>query len=231
MIVQDIMDKVSTLYNDTDYVRVSKAMYLKFLDDALTQLVAVRPDAHYKEASVQLSAGTKQSVPADCLVLLDVIRNKGAAGTTDGAPVWQIKKKDVDYFSNWHAAAAVAPTAITEFAFDPKFPNTYWVSPPPAAGSLFYIELAYSYPFTKLASAVWATALATTIDTAETFLNPICDYILYSLYSLDTSSKNDKLIADSYLKSFYNSLGIDTQVGDKNAPEVGEENDDKRGGK
>jgi hypothetical protein len=222
MTVQDIMDRVSTLYNDTSFARVSQTMYLKFLDDSLSQLVLARPDAHYKISNVLLSAGTKQTVPADCITLMDIYRNRGADGTSNGAPVWQVNRKDLDYFSNWHGDPTTVTTEITEFAYDSKFPNTYWVSPPPVLAQPVYVEMAYSYPFTSYAAMGWTSAVGQTIDTQETFKNPICAYMLYLLYSTDSSSKYDKDVAEKYRTDFYNALGLEMKAGSLNAPTPGE---------
>jgi len=168
-----------------------------------------------------LAAGTKQAVPSDCLTLIDIFRNKGPAGTTDGSPVWQVNKKDMDYFSNWHAAADVVPTEITEFAFDPKYSTMFWVSPAPATTPNIYVEMAYSYPFTAYGSYVWETALAVVLPCADTYKNPICDYMLYLLYSTDGSSKADRELANAYKDSFYNTMGIELKVDATFAPASG----------
>lgn len=222
MTVLEIMNRVSTLYNDTTYDRVSQEMYLRFLDDALNQLVLVRPDAHVKVSSVQLATGTRQTVPADCLALIDIYRNKGALGTTDGAPIWQVNRKDLDYFADWHTAPTVAPTEITEYSYDPKYPDIYWVSPAVAATPNIFVEMAYSYPFTSYAAQGWATAIGQTIPCHETFKGPICSYMLYLLYSTDSSSELDKTVAESYRVDFYNALGIEIKASTAAAPVPGD---------
>ena len=46
MKVKDIINRVILLYHDEDYVRMTEQQYLRFLDDALLQLILARPDAH-----------------------------------------------------------------------------------------------------------------------------------------------------------------------------------------
>lgn len=209
MTVQDVMDRVSILYNDADFERVSTDMYLKFLDDALLQLVLARPDSHIKTAVVQLDSGTRQTLPAEAFSLIDIYRNKGTAGYTDGSPIWQVNRKDLDYFADWHATPTVAPTEVTEFSYDVKSPKTYWVSPAPVAGTNIFVEMDYSYAFTTYAGMAWNTALTQVIDCDDVFLGPIVSYMLYLLYNTDAASQYDKSTAEQYKQTFYNQLGLE----------------------
>lgn len=222
MTIQDIMDRVSLLYNDTTYDRVSKDMYLKFLDDALMQLVMVRPDANSKVVVMQLDPGTKQTFPADMLTLIDVYRNRGQDGITDGPPIWEVNRKDLDYFMNWHTPSVVEPTSITEYAYDPKTSKLFWVSPSPGAYTPIFIELSYSYAFPTFAVLEWERALTQAIPCDESFSGAVSAYILYRLYSTDTASKTDKVMADAYKAEFYNQAGVEAKASSSMTPVVGD---------
>ena len=222
MTVQDIMSRVSTLYNDTDYVRVSTSMYLDFLDDALTQLVLARPDANSKVVVMQLDPGTKQTFPEDMLTLIDVYRNRGQDGITNGPPIWQVNRKDMDYFANWHADSAVEPTAVTEYAYDSKTNKLFWVSPAPGATTPIFIEFAYSYMFPQFSSLTWARALTQAIPCDESFSGAVVSYMLYRLYSTDSASTKDKAVADAYKADFYTQLGLEYKASTALNPEVGD---------
>jgi len=222
MIIKDIMDRVATLYNDADHERVSQTRYINFLDDAFQQLVIARPDSHAKTAVIQLASGTKQTLPVDMLALIDVYRNMGQDGLTDGPPIWQVNRKDLDYFADWHAAPAVEPTAISEYAYDMKTSKLFWVSPAPGATTPIYIELAYSYPFTTFSTMVWDAALLQTVPCEDTFVGAIIAYMLYRLYSTDTASVKDKALAESYKADFYNQLGIEYKSVSTLGPRVGD---------
>lgn len=222
MTVQDIMDRVSTLYNDTSFDRVGQTMYLKFLDDALNQLVLARPDAHVRTTTIQLDPGTRQTFPEDAIVILDIYRNRGQDGVTDGPPIWQVNRKDLDYFSNWHAPTAVQPTYIDEFAYDGKVPRTYWISPASGSTTPIFIEMSYSYAFPQYALLAWETALTQTIPCDEVFKGPICAYMLYLLYATDSSSKYDKDVAEKYKNDFYTALGLELKAGTVSIPTPGD---------
>lgn len=207
MTIQDIMDRVVLLYNDTDYARITQNMYLKFLDDALLQLVTLRPDTNSRIVVMQLDPGTRQTFPADMLTLIDIYRNRGQDGVTNGPPIWKVNRKDLDYFSNWHADAAVDPTTIDEYAYDTKDNKTFWVSPSPGESTPIFIELSYSYTFPTFASLSWERAVGQVLPCDESFANAVVSYMLYKLYSTDTASKTDKALADSYKTDFYSQIG------------------------
>lgn len=222
MTVQDIMDRVSTLYNDLAFDRVTKQMYLKFLDDALNQLVMSRPDAHVRTTVIQLDPNTRQRLPEEALSLIDIYRNMGPLGVTQGSPVWQVNRKDLDYFSNWHTPSLVEPTEISEFSYDPRSNKTYWVSPAPGATTPITVEMEYSYSFPAYSSLSWEDAIAQEIQCDDTFRGPICSYMLYLLYSTDSASRLDKEIADKYKADFYNALGIEMKASVVTNPMAGD---------
>ena len=99
---------------------------------------------------------------------------------------------------------------INDFAFDGITQNTFWVSPP-VKDSDVYVEIEYSTRVPALNSNV-AIAETQTIDVQDIFTNPIVHYMLYELYSTDSTSANDKEIAASYLSSFYQELSIEQQA-------------------
>lgn len=210
MKVKDIISRVVTLYNDEDYVRVTPEGYLKFLDDAINQVILSRPDAHVKTSIVKLTTGTRQRLPEDGYSLIDIYSNKipdPVAGFLPGTPVFQVDRKDLDYFSNWHGTNT-NPTEITEFAYDLRSPRTYWVSPAVGTNEI-YVEMDYSYGVQAFSGTDFATAMEQDIPMAEVFRSPLVSYMLYLLYSTDSTSSNDLQVAQRYEASFYQSLGLE----------------------
>lgn len=216
MIVRDIIESVTLRYNDSDYIRLSQDDYLKFLDDSILKLILVRPDAHVKTATVSLVAGTKQTIPADGYSLIDIYRNKEDAGGgeySDGSPILQVERKDLDYFSSWHT---VTPDEldVDEFAYDSRSPKTFWVSPPPSSADTVFVEMDYSYGVDFYAEMEddFATILEMDIPLDDIFRAPLIANMLYLCFSTDSSSTNDIQVAAQYEQSFYNSLGIEYQA-------------------
>lgn len=215
MKVKDILDRVTIRYNDADYTRVSRQMYLSFLDDALNQLILARPDSHVKTAVVQLTAGTRQTLPTEGYNLIAIYRNmldNGDDTYTEGAPILQVEREQLDMFSDWHQGTTV--TTVEQYAYDSNTPKTYWVSAPISSDEPVYIELDYSYGADKFADMDLefeeVTELELPVD--DVFLLPIVNFMLYLLFSTDTGSTGDAVIAQRYEQSFYQSLGIEYQA-------------------
>lgn len=219
--VKDIIERVLVLYNDQDYARISQKQYLQFLDDALTQLVLSRPDAHVKTSIEQLITGTRQSLPADGSALIDIYLNR-PGGTGIGSPVLQVERKDLDYFSSWHEALAEDITEINEYAYDIRSPRTFWVSPP-VGGIPVYVEMDYAYNFDsyadQLESDTYDNILEMDIPVEVVFKGPIVNYMLMLLYSTDSSSAHDRTVSQKYEQMFYQALGLEYQASVVIAPE------------
>ena len=216
MIVRDILESVTLRYNDSDYVRLSQDQYLKFLDDAILKLILVRPDSNVNTAVVGLAAGTRQSIPSDGYALIDIYMNKEDAGGgtyTNGAPILQVERKDLDYFSDWHTTGSTT-TDIDEFAYDSRSPRTFWVSPPPAAVDTVYVEMDYSYGVASYADLTddFDVVLEMDIPLEDIYQSALIEYMLYLCFSTDSSAMNDMAISAQYEQSFYQGLGLEYQA-------------------
>lgn len=217
MKVKDILDRVTTLYNDVEYIRVPESSYLKFLDDALNMLLLLRPDCHIKSDVVKLNKGTRQNLPSEGRALIDLYLNKLPILDSDGVtikeyinhyPIVQVRRDDLDYFSNWqYQIGAISKDYISEFAYESKNPRMFWVNPPVNEKDV-YVEMDYSYEF-PVYSAM-NDAINTELDLQDHWMGPICAYMLYLLYSIDSTSTIDRQIAASYLQSFYQSVSAES---------------------
>ena len=217
MKVKDILDRVTTLYNDAEYIRVPESSYLKFLDDALNMILLLRPDCHVKSDVIKLNKGTRQNLPSEGRALIDLYMNKLPVLDSDGVtikeyinhyPVVQVRRDDLDYFSNWqYPSGAVSKNYISEFAYESKNPHMFWVNPPVNEKDV-YVEMDYSYEF-PVYSAM-NNAVNAELDLQDHWMGPICAYMLYLLYSIDSTSTVDRQIAASYLQSFYQSVSAES---------------------
>ena len=214
MKVKDILERVTTLYNDSDYVRITKQEYLKFLDDAINQLILSRPDANVKTSVVKLKPGTRQEIPQDGYSLIQIYAN---VNTPDGVtilgygnPIFQVERKDLDYFNNWHVPVG-GTTEVTEFAYDTRSPRTFWVNPPVTATPDIYVEMDYSHGVVEYAKMPdsFEVVLEMDIPVSDIFKGPLISYMLYLLYSTDSTSQIDRQVAQRYVASFYQALGLE----------------------
>lgn len=230
MKVIDILERVTTLYNDKDYDRVSERDYLRFLDDAINQLILSRPDANVIHSIVQLIPGTQQSIPDDGYTLIDIYMNKKAIINDDNTigflnyrPVYQVERKDLDYFDNWQAHFnAPGVDYINEFAFDLRSPDIFWVAP--AVGSTpVYVAMDYSGGIEKYGDMIdipLSTIEQMEIPIKEVFKGPIIDYFLYILYSTDSTSVVDREVSAAYQAAFYQALGLEYNASTVSSPKI-----------
>ena len=226
MLVKDVINRVTLLYNDADFVRCSKRQYLYFLDDAISQVILSRPDANVKTSTVTLKQGTRQTLPTDGYSLIEIYAN--VLDTTDdkitfGKPIYQIARKDIDYFRDWHNDES-KPGEIIEFSYDRRSPKTFWVWPP-VGKSQVRIQMDYSFglPQYGILEEKESDIFNKDIPLDEMYRTPIVNYVLYLLYSTDSSSQLDRQLAQKYEQSFYQSLGIEYNASIKAMPRIFEQ--------
>ena len=217
MKVKDIINRVILLYHDEDYVRMTEQQYLRFLDDALLQLILARPDANEKRDVVKLSPGARQTLPDEAYTLIDVYLNKvylkDINTFLDGKPIYQVARKDLDYFNNWYSVSGNTEE-INEFAYDIRTPKSYWVNPPVTNSPDVYVELGYSFGVPAFADTedTYAVTLEKTVPVSEEFRNALVNYMLYLCYSVDSTSQYDRAVADKYLQLFVQMLQLDNKT-------------------
>ena len=70
-----IITKVTTLLQDSTNIRWTQSELLDWLNDGQREIVMYKPNACVKNVDVTLVAGTKQTLPADGISMIDSPRN------------------------------------------------------------------------------------------------------------------------------------------------------------
>ena len=218
MKVRDILDRVTILYHDLDYRRCTHKQYLQFLDDAILSVINYRPDSHEKRVVLKLVPGARQRVPSDGYTLIDVYANKRYVPELDtyfdGKPVYQVSRKDLDYYRNWYVNPEVIHY-IDEFAYDIRSPRDFWVNPPVHQLADVSVEIGYSYRHDSLSDMLsdssFEDILERDIEISDAFRNALVSYTLYKLFSVDVTADRDMQIAQQYLQTFYQALNLNFQ--------------------
>src|SRR3990172_6745537 len=179
--VQSILDEVSGDIQDVNKVRMTNARLLEFYNNALLQIVLVRPDANTDTKAVPLVAGTKQDLPAGDIPLFDVPRNMGADGNTPGNAILQ---GDMDtqnrYSPGWHSASG--SQVVEEWFYDYKRnPTVFYVSPPVTAPC--YAEISVASAPTNV------TDPNTDIEFDDVYKVPIMEWMKRDFYFRQTESQ------------------------------------------
>lgn len=160
ILVNSILERAATIVQDETGTRWPESELLKWLNDGQREIVLLKPDAYAQNESVALVAGTKQSIPAAGLSLIDVVRNMGTNGSTPGRAARLIRRKILDeQLPDWHSETA--QDEIKHFCFDDRDPKRFYVYPPSDGTS--QVEVVFSSAPVDVAIPT-STAHATTTE-------------------------------------------------------------------
>lgn len=192
-----IIDKAATQLIDIPAVRWTRSELLGWLNDGLRQTVVMQPTAANTVTVQKLAVGTRQSLPSDGWLLLNVIRNMGTNGTTPGRAVRVISRELLNGFNpDWHADAASSVTK--NFMYDLSDQTAFWVYPPSDGNG--YVEFNYSRQPVDL------TSENQVIPIFDIFQQTLVDYILYRACSKDAEYAPGLELAKTYLATFVGSI-------------------------
>lgn len=192
--VSSLLARAATLTQDTGNIRWPTSEGLDWLNDGQRELTKLHPEVSVKNVSTQLTANsTKQALPADGFMFIDMPRNMGTDGTTPGQVIQEIKTDVIDnQVPDWHTAASLG--YVKHFIFDPRNRKNYYVYPKAPATPLF-VELIYSVAPTDC-------TLGGTIQLDDIYANALLNYVLYRAYSKDTEYAGSAEIAAAYYQAF-----------------------------
>ncbi len=199
-----IVNKVATLLFDANNVKWARAELLGWLNDAQRAIVSMVPEAGATQVNVTLVTGTRQSLPADNWMLLEVTRNMGSAGTTPGRALQRVDKVTLDESQpTWRADTAAAVQTVYMYSLRDRHAFDVW----PPSNAANRVEVIYSKMPTDIAEG-------SAIGIADIYQPAIMDYILSRAHSKG-SPYADASKAGMYWQSF--GMFIATNVSDANA--------------
>ena len=217
-----IIGRAEDILQDFTNLRWQEAELLGYLNDAQREIVLHKPDANVVSGDLQTAQGARQTLPAGGIMVLDVVCNMGASGTTPGAAVIRTTRDTLDRHNpSWHAAAASATTK--NYWVDVRVPSVYWVYPPQPSSSMGYLKVVYSATPTDIASA------ATAISLDDIYAGPLLDFVLYRAcnktvaYGPEWSGR-----AQGFYQSFLHAIGNKEQAEGYDSP-TGPQTDRARG--
>lgn len=195
-----IIDRIrSQLIDDGTTQRWSDAELLRLLSDGERTIIKIDPSASSTRASVLLTSGTLQTLPASGHRLLRVIRNMGVGGSTPGRVVRVTSLDLVDAQDpDWHTLTEV--TEIKNFMLDPEDEAIYWVYPP--SDGTGYVQINYSKEPTEL------TATTDTITVGDIYRTPLFDYVMWRAHLKDSEFASNGL-AQQYFQAFQLFMQVD----------------------
>lgn len=208
--VQDIYDRVIDLLLDKDrsQPRWPDDELVRWINDSRMAIMIRRPQACSVLATIALASGTRQTIPEDGILLLDVIRNMGMTGATPGRAIRRTDRQNIDDMQlYWHKATPSAE--ISQFTFDDRLPKEFYVYPPSKTG--VQVEIAYA----KIPTAI--TEIGGSLDMGLEYLDAVVNYVAYRAKSKDSEYANAAEAA-AYYGAFGDALGMSAASQNSTSP-------------
>lgn len=184
--VKLVLDRAATILNDLGNDRWTQAELLDWLDAAQVALITLRPDAKTETREMALVAGAAQTLPADCIALMDVAYNK------DGSAITPCDKAALDAFSPGWAIRPTDSSVRHWMASDD--PKVFYVYPAQNATPATVSIVASVYPLKATASGF--------IDVRDIYAERLVNYILYRAFSKDAEFSGSAEKAVAFYQAF-----------------------------
>jgi len=213
---KSIVKRATDISQDKTSIRWPADEWVRWLNDGQREVAIYRPDAFTAYSSIALVAGTRQSLPATAVKLIDIPNNTG--GTK--AAVRMIPRRLLDEQNpDWHSLAGVA--TIKHFMYDPRDPRAFYVYPPASEGAA--VNAIYAvYPTDIAEPAAGATFddVVGNVNVVDIFTNALLDYMLYRAYLKDSDYAGNAARSQAHYAAFANTLGIEIKATMTVAPMV-----------
>lgn len=203
--VNDVLVRARNLLQDQDGVRWIDDELLRWLNDAMREIVLLKPDSYStRNSAFACVQGTLQNLPATGLQILDVTRNTG----TSKRAIRVVSRYILDAENpDWHGETPVSEVRV--FTYDDRAPTSFYVYPPATAG--LNVEILYS-------TAPPAATLVGDIALNDIYVGAIVDYVCYRAFSKDAEYAQNSNRAETHYVKFMNSLGVKAQLETSEGP-------------
>lgn len=196
--VVDLLDKALTILNDPGGARWPLSELLGYFRDGLVDLASHHPELFTVRGTVNLTAGSRQDLPAGTVGVDEVL-----SVTTDGVTTYptQTTRELLDRHQPGWASATAGPAR--DYVADPRTP-VIWLSPPQPAT-----------PGTMDVSYYWVNpgiGLADDIPVADSWEPALMDYVLYRAFAKD-ATHGDVAKQGAYFTSYAARIGAGTNGG------------------
>lgn len=209
VLASTIIDKAAKQLLDLNSIKWTRAELLSWLNDGMRQIVLIQPTASSTTVSKRLSAGTRQTIPSDGWLLLQIYRNMGTTGDTPGRAIRIVSREVLDGFNpNWHAE--IPKTEVKNYIYDVQDQLAFYVYPPNTGTQ--YIELNYSAQPANLTNETQPIPLF------DVFQSALVDYILYRACGKNADYAPGVQLAQSYLATFTSAVQGKSQSESVNDP-------------
>lgn len=210
--VKHIITHVSRQLNDQrknkQFTRWTQADLLEYLNQALKEIAAYRPEAFAKTLALALVPGKTQTVPEGTTL-------RGFAADTNGNTAYST---DDTLLKAFGAYAACPPKTVMKdgkvvynvktFSVDSIDPKTFYVSPPVPSGVAITVQAQVDGDAPEFSLADWNKEVAI----QDKFYNSILVYMTAMAYKLDSESVVSVQEAQRLLQLFYQVMGVKYKI-------------------
>lgn len=198
MLASKIITPALVLLQDIDGTRWPAEEMLGWLNAGVREIAVMRPDVMSRTVRHALIEGTRQTIPANAVKLIEVIRN------ASGRPVSLIKDRRLLDVSapNWHRMPAAAE--IRQFLFDLRDSDVFYVYPPARAGAEVDMVVAQLPPP--------VTATNSEVGVPDIYESALLDYVMYRALTKDSEYAANAALAAAHYQAFAVALAGDLQA-------------------
>ncbi|WP_288365634.1 DUF6682 family protein [uncultured Marinobacter sp.] len=212
--VENIVNRARLILQEVtaDGTRWTNVELVGWLNEFYPAALQLKPSAFSVNDSLDLVAGSKQTLPAGAHRLLTVIRN--LAG--DLSAIKRAWRATLDMVRpGWHADPA--DTTIEYYLYDDEDPHHFYVYPPAEAGAS--VELVYSrVPDLHDNSGGLTTAGADNFALDDVYVPVALDYILYRAFAKDAETPANLNRSRMHYQAFMGQLTGKLQTDARTSP-------------
>jgi len=220
-IVQEIITVASQQLQDITNAKWQINPLISYLNQALREIVTLKPEAYTQTIVITLAAGAQQALPSDVITLIDVTFNMGPiSAPARGNAVLPMSRNKLDFLlPGW---ANYPPSVDGSVAFsvqDDRNPYAFFVFPPASSTIPSQVELLVS----KMPAHL--TLETDTFPFDASYIVACIDYVIYRALVEETTIPNAQAKGQSFYKKFVQDIGLKTNVERQISREQGTDND------
>jgi len=198
-----ILTVVRQQLNDLGAAYYDDSILLPYLNETITEIIDLKPDAYNVTAAINLVAGPSQSLPTGSYDILDAVCNTDrATGATFGQSLTMIEKAHLDFLvPGWLTFPAVSLASYV--IKDDRTPRSFWVFPPNDATG------AVSLIVSQKPADLLQSSDAFPLD--DSYRPAAIDGTIYRACSENSNIAGNMTKASAYYSKFLVDLGIQPQ--------------------
>jgi len=187
----EVAARAAIILQDTLGTRWPESELIEWVNDAQREVILIDRTASAARGTITLDeTDTVQSLPADGIALVDVIR------TGEGRAVRQVQQGILDaMYPEWHAEEG---DTVLHYVYSTEHPLYFYVHPK-ASGTLDIL-------YTKEPTVVSLPTDLLTVD--DRYFNAVLDFVLYRAYLKDAEATANFQLSDAAYKRFSLSMNF-----------------------